>query len=70
MNYELLIGLKPDVVLLYGIGDAQTAVTETLKELSIHHTLFLIQGVWMLFLSLLHYGVVFIIQKQIFRVTR
>ena len=32
--------------------------------------LFLIQGVWMLFLSLLHYGVVFIIQKQIFRVTR
>ncbi len=23
MNYELLIGLKPDVVLLYGIGDAQ-----------------------------------------------
>ena len=23
MNYELLLGLKPDVVLLYGIGDAQ-----------------------------------------------
>ena len=35
MNYELLLGLKPDVVLLYGIGDAQTAVTDTLKELSI-----------------------------------
>lgn len=35
MNYELLLGLKPDVILLYGIGDAQTAVTEKLKELSI-----------------------------------
>ena len=35
MNYELLLGLKPDVVLLYGIGDAQTAVTGKLKELSI-----------------------------------
>mgnify|MGYP005879100317 FL=1 len=35
MNYELLIGLKPDVVLLYGIDDAQTAVTDKLKELSI-----------------------------------
>ncbi|MDD3038663.1 ABC transporter substrate-binding protein [Bacteroides sp.] len=35
MNYELLIGLKPDVVLLYGIGDAQTAITDKLKELSI-----------------------------------
>lgn len=35
MNYELLLGLKPDVVLLYGIGDAQTAVTNKLKELSI-----------------------------------
>lgn len=35
MNYELLIGLKPDVVLLYGIGDAQTSVTDKLKELSI-----------------------------------
>ena len=35
MNYELLIGLKPDVVLLYGIGDAQTAVTDKLKELFI-----------------------------------
>ena len=28
INYELLLGLKPDVVLLYGIGDAQTAVTD------------------------------------------
>lgn len=35
MNYELLVGLKPDVVLLYGIGDAQTAVTEKLQELFI-----------------------------------
>lgn len=35
MNYELLLGLKPDVVLLYGIGDAQTSVTDKLKELSI-----------------------------------
>ena len=35
MNYELLLGLKPDVVLLYGIGDAQTAVTDKLNELSI-----------------------------------
>ena len=35
MNYELLLGLKPDVVLLYGIGDAQTAVTDKLKELYI-----------------------------------
>ena len=35
MNYELLLGLKPDVVLLYGIGDAQTAVTDKLKELPI-----------------------------------
>lgn len=35
MNYELLLGLKPDVVLLYGIGDAQTAATDKLKELSI-----------------------------------
>ena len=35
MNYELLLGLKPDVVLLYGIGDPQTAVTDKLKELAI-----------------------------------
>lgn len=35
MNYELLIGLKPDVVLLYGIGDAQTSVTNKMRELSI-----------------------------------
>lgn len=35
MNYELLLGLKADVVLLYGIGDAQTAVTDKLKELGI-----------------------------------
>ena len=35
MNYELLLGLKPDIVLLYGIGDAQTAITDKLKELYI-----------------------------------
>ena len=35
MNYELLIELKPDVVLLYGIGDAQTSVTDKMRELSI-----------------------------------
>ncbi len=35
MNYERLVALKPDVVLLYGIGDAQTGITEKLKELSI-----------------------------------
>ena len=35
MNYEMLLGLKPDIVLLYGIGDAQTAITDKLKELSI-----------------------------------
>ncbi len=35
INYELLLGLRPDVVLLYGIGDAQTAVTDKLKELAV-----------------------------------
>ena len=35
MNYERLVGLRPDVVLLYGIGDAQTAVTQKLDELHI-----------------------------------
>ena len=35
INYELLLGVKPDVVLLYGIGDAQTAVTDKRKELAI-----------------------------------
>ena len=35
MKYEQLLGLKPDIVLLYGIGDAQTAITDKLKELSI-----------------------------------
>ena len=35
MNYELLIGLKPDGVLLYGSGDAQTSVTDKMRELSI-----------------------------------
>ena len=40
MNYEVLLGLKPDVVLLYGIGDAQTAVTDKLKELYIPYIYF------------------------------
>lgn len=35
MNYELLTGLAPDLVLLYGIGDAQSTVTDKLKELNI-----------------------------------
>jgi iron complex transport system substrate-binding protein len=35
MNYELLLALKPDVVLLYGVADAQTSVTDKLKELAI-----------------------------------
>ena len=35
MNYELLVGLAPDLVLLYGIGDAQSTVTDKLKELGI-----------------------------------
>ena len=35
MNYELLVGLNPDLVLLYGIGDAQSTVTDKLKELNI-----------------------------------
>jgi iron complex transport system substrate-binding protein len=35
MNYELLLALKPDVVLLYGVADAQTAVTDKLRELAI-----------------------------------
>lgn len=35
MNYEQLLALKPDLVLLYGIGDAQAGITGKLKELSI-----------------------------------
>ena len=35
MNYERLVGLRPDLVLLYGIGDAQSAVTDKLRELGI-----------------------------------
>lgn len=35
MNYELLVGLAPDLVLLYGIGDAQSTVTDKMKELGI-----------------------------------
>lgn len=35
MNYEVLVALKPDVVLLYGIKDEQSVVTEKLRELNI-----------------------------------
>lgn len=35
INYEALAGLNPDVVLLYGIGDAQTTLTDKLQELGI-----------------------------------
>ena len=35
MNYEVLLSLSPDVVLLYGIGDAQSTVTDKLQELQI-----------------------------------
>ena len=35
INYELLVGLAPDLVLLYGIGDAQSTVTDKLKELNV-----------------------------------
>ena len=59
MNYELLLGLKPDVVLLYGIGDAQTAVTDKLKELAAKYHFYLEQeeesplgkAEWMIVLS-------------------
>ena len=35
INYELLVGLAPDLVLLYGIGDAQSTVADKLKELNV-----------------------------------
>lgn len=35
INLETVAMLRPDIVLLYGIGDARTAETEKLKELSI-----------------------------------
>lgn len=35
INYEILVGLAPDLVLLYGIGDAQSTVTDKMKELGI-----------------------------------
>ena len=35
INYEILAGLAPDLVLLYGIGDAQSTVTDKLQELNI-----------------------------------
>lgn len=35
INYEVLAGLAPDLVLLYGIGDSQSTVTDKLQELNI-----------------------------------
>ena len=35
INYEILAGLAPDLVLLYGIGDAQSTATDKLQELDI-----------------------------------
>lgn len=35
MQYETLVGLRPDLVLLYGIRDAQGAMTDKLRELGI-----------------------------------
>lgn len=35
MNYELLATLRPDVVLMYGVMDAQMTVTEKLREMNI-----------------------------------
>ena len=35
MNYELLLRLKPDIVLMYGIDDEQASVTGKLEEFSI-----------------------------------
>ena len=35
VNYEVLLSLSPDVVLLYGISDAQSTITDKLQELSI-----------------------------------
>ena len=35
LDFEVLLGLKPDLVLLYGVDDAQTAVTDKLTELGI-----------------------------------
>ena len=35
INYVLLVGLAPDLVLLYGIGDAHSTVTDILIELNV-----------------------------------
>ena len=35
MNYERLVAIRPDLVLLYGVDDAQAAVTDKLRELGI-----------------------------------
>lgn len=35
INYELLVGLKPDLVLLYGVSDALAATTDKMGELGI-----------------------------------
>lgn len=35
LDFEILLGLKPELVLLYGVNDAQAAITDKLNELSI-----------------------------------
>lgn len=35
LNFELLISLRPDLVMLYGVSDGNTAVTDKLSELGI-----------------------------------
>ena len=35
INYELLVGLKPDLVLLYGVSDALATTTDKMNELGI-----------------------------------
>lgn len=35
INYEIVAMMKPDVILLYGIGDGKSATTDKLRELSI-----------------------------------
>lgn len=35
MNYELLAAMRPDIVLLYGVGSENTAVSDKLRELRI-----------------------------------
>lgn len=37
INYESLVGLKPDLVLLYGVSDALAATTDKMNELGISY---------------------------------